>query len=395
MAAMTDLVHVRSAPSVLDRPEEMGGSTLEDMSSDDSVTDSEDSEPNSPAAQPKVAERMFKGPKIWMLTLGVALACCAGAVNVIVYRGLDVLVSHVTGSVSKVAERLEGVRWEEHGPFDALHLAVIVGSFIFGAFLCGLIIPKNQVHFGGKSFYGTALLGNSALLIAATLIAPPKDDDAKPDTGTKAVLAGCLAAMACGLQNAMCTMHFGTIVRTTHVTGTATDIGSTAGRAVMILLRNRCRPRKASEVEQTELVDDAAKLFVLISIFTGFFLGTILGAFLERRLGIHALFVPAGFTGLVGFVYVFFRTTLKGYFERFERKLVRDEVKVVTAALGRARRLLHDPAATEDLADLESLVDRALSNVQEMEATLEDLEDRDQHVARNANQQILRRTSTM
>lgn len=42
--------------------------------------------------------------------------------------------------------------------------------FLFGAFLCGLIIPKGQIHLGGKALYGTALLGESVLLMVAAFI---------------------------------------------------------------------------------------------------------------------------------------------------------------------------------------------------------------------------------
>ena len=43
------------------------------------------------------------------------------------------------------------------------------------------------MHFGGKSLYGVALLGNALLLGIAVLVSKP-------------TLSGCLSAAACGLQ---------------------------------------------------------------------------------------------------------------------------------------------------------------------------------------------------
>ena len=67
-----------------------------------------------------------------------------------------------------------------------------------------------------------------------------------------------LVAAACGLQNAMCTSHFGAIIRTTHLTGTVTDIGSTLGRISMIYLRKGCRRSRLDHVERAEVGVDAS-----------------------------------------------------------------------------------------------------------------------------------------
>ena len=66
---------------------------------------------------------------------------------------------------------------------------------------------------------------------------------------TGRLLPACLVAAACGLQNAMCTSHFGGIVRTSHVTGTVTDLGSILGRISMIYLRKSWGQRQLNEIE--------------------------------------------------------------------------------------------------------------------------------------------------
>lgn len=323
-----------------------------------------------PSIQKPAAKSNFAAPKIWMMVFGVLLAVCAGAVNVVTARSLSVFVSHVTGTLAKVGMRLEGVTTGANEPGDWLHSVLLLASFIFGSFLCGLVIPKNQVHFGGKSFYGVALLGNSFLLIAAAFVAPSHLHDV---LSVRAVAAGCLAAMACGLQNAMCSMHFGAIVRTTHVTGTATDIGSTAGRATMILLRNGCRLRKADDFDRMELNDDIRKLCVLLSVFTGFLCGSFLGAFLESALGIHALFVPAMVTGTTGLLYTFFRTSMKKQLKKLEERQLADELGEMESALQRVRSRLESASPGRERESLEEMGELFCRSLREFEAAVAEL----------------------
>merc|ERR1712176_1135228 len=100
--------------------------------------------------------------------------------------------------------RIEGYSKGRHDFEPVGETISMLCSFLFGAFLCGLLIDKNQVHLGGKSLYGIALVGNGLLLLLSVSFAPESK-----------VTAACLAAVACGLQNAMCTSHFGAVVRTT------------------------------------------------------------------------------------------------------------------------------------------------------------------------------------
>ena len=148
---------------------------------------------------------------------------------------------------------------------------LLVLSFLIGAYACGLLIDKNQVHFLGKAFYGLALVLNSSLLVTAAFI-PGR------------LLPVCLVSAACGLQNAMCTSHFGAIIRTTHVTGTVTDIGSTLGRISMIYLRKGCRGSQLNDVERAEVGVDARKLAVLFGLWSFYFMGGLFGVYMEPGL---------------------------------------------------------------------------------------------------------------
>ena len=165
------------------------------------------------------------------------------------------------------------------------------------------------------------------------------------------LLPACLVAAACGLQNAMCTSHFGAIIRTTRypalkydlacvrggeassalrcmtvhalsrqVTGTMTDIGSTMGRISMIYLRRACRCSQLTDIERAEIGVDAQKLTVLFGLWTFFLFGGLIGIYSENFVeGPRALLVPAFVTGSMGLTYMAFRQLLKDYIKKLEQ----------------------------------------------------------------------------
>ena len=230
-----------------------------------------ESSPNTKKMKEKAAQirKSFQRPKFWVMGFGWCLAACAGAANVIAFKSWNLYASHVTGSTSAIAFRLEGYHQGEYVSGSLKEACLLVFSFLCGAYACGLLIDKNQVHFGGKAFYGLALVLNSSLLVSAAFI-PGR------------LLPACLVAAACGLQNAMCTSHFGAIIRTTHVTGTMTDIGSTFGRISMIYFRKGCRRSKLNDVERAEVGVDARKLAVLFGLWSFYFMGGLFGVYMEN-----------------------------------------------------------------------------------------------------------------
>merc|ERR1711972_766463 len=234
-----------------------------------------------------------------------------GIVNAVAIRKLSTMVSNMTGNASRIGLRLEGVHYSGLASHVELYESILIFvSFLFGAFLCGLLIDKNQLHFGGKAWYGAALVGNSALLCVAAVV---------PDAW-----APYPAAAALGLQNAMCTSHFGAVVRTTHVTGTVTDIGSTLGRITMIYLRRKAKGGELTTVERAEVEVDWKKLMVLCPIVLFFIVGCYMGGFLEIWFGQKAFFVPASVTGFIGMIYGCFRDHLKRYLKQLQKDGIND-----------------------------------------------------------------------
>ncbi|PBA23124.1 DUF1275 family protein, partial [Mycobacterium intracellulare] len=100
--------------------------------------------------------------------------------------------------------------------YESCMIALIVGGFLAGAAGAGAVLAPVQTHTSAR--HAAVLLAEAALLLAAAGIEIP---------GFKALLA----AAACGLQNAMTSNSPGMAIRTTHFTGTITDLGLILGRS--------------------------------------------------------------------------------------------------------------------------------------------------------------------
>lgn len=294
---------------------------------------------------------------------GWCLAACAGSANVIAFKSWNLYASHVTGSTSAMAFRLEGYHQGEYGSESLTEACLLVLSFLLGAYACGILIDKNQVHFLGKAFYGLALVLNSTLLVTAAFL-------------PGALLPTCFVAAACGLQNAMCTSHFGAIIRTTHVTGTVTDIGSTLGRISMIYLRKGCRRSKLDDVERAEVGVDGRKLAVLFGLWSFYFMGGLFGIYMENIIPgppQRALLLPATFTGSLGLFYMACRQILKDYIKKLEQERFEADLHDAHEALAHMNTRLHTLERNHSVADLDEEMGQMIEALHEVEADFENL----------------------
>jgi uncharacterized membrane protein YoaK (UPF0700 family) len=208
----------------------------------------------------------------WVWVGAGALACIAGMVNAVGFLGYEhQAITHLTGTTT-----LLGAAVADGDTRAALHLMGLALSFVAGAALSGMIVQDATLRLGRR--YGVALMIESALLFTAALVFRPQ-----PTTGAL------LAAMACGLQNAMATTYSGAVVRTTHLSGMFTDLGIGLGHAVRGLPLQRRR------------------MLLCALIISAFFAGGIVGALLFARFGFDALLLPAALTGVVGIGYAAYR----------------------------------------------------------------------------------------
>lgn len=204
----------------------------------------------------------------WVFAGGTLLAALAGYVNVCLLGFFHVPVSHMTGAVSGLSVGVERLELADTG----LVLSILFG-FLAGATASGLIIGGRKLIPGRR--YGVTLLLEGSVLAAATVLLVRGSAVGIP-----------LAAMACGIQNAMASSYNGLILRTTHMTGIITDLGVMVGH----WLRHR-RIR-------------VWRLMLLLSLVGGFFGGGVAGALVARRVNMLALAVPAAVCLLAGAAYI-------------------------------------------------------------------------------------------
>lgn len=206
-------------------------------------------------------------PPLWVFAGGGALAAIAGYVNAVTLAAGYLPVTHLTGSLSGVSGDIA-----KGDTADALRLGVIVISFIAGAMVSGALIGDTRLR-GGRP-YGLAMLIEAGLLAGAGFLLFRVPD-----------VALAMAAAGSGLQNAMAATYGRLILRTTHMTGIATDIGLLLGRYV------RGRP------------SERWKLGLLVLLFASFTVSGWAGWKAETWLGGPSLYLPAAAVLLMGLGY--------------------------------------------------------------------------------------------
>jgi uncharacterized membrane protein YoaK (UPF0700 family) len=147
------------------------------------------------------------------------LALSAGAVNAGAFLACERFVTHVTGTSTQLG--LDVGQW-----WLVVDYAIVLACFIAGAMTSALAI-EGRHHRGRRPLHAAPLLTVAVLLAAVALAG-----DAGvfgPFGGTVEEPADFLLlsvlSFAMGLQNAAVATCTGMLVRTTHMTGPATDLG--------------------------------------------------------------------------------------------------------------------------------------------------------------------------
>eukprot|EP00455_Lapot_gusevi_P022235 TRINITY_DN2314_c0_g1_i7.p1 TRINITY_DN2314_c0_g1~~TRINITY_DN2314_c0_g1_i7.p1 ORF type:complete len:316 (+),score=101.78 TRINITY_DN2314_c0_g1_i7:125-949(+) len=159
---------------------------------------------------------------------------------------------------------------------------LILFFFLMGATLTGCMIRAQTFKLG--RYFGVVMMIEATLLYMSAIMM----------AGESLRSGEYAAAMACGLQNAMASRFSGAVIRTTHVTGTATDIGLVVGNYL----------RWGERI-------NLWKLWIWIPCFLAFFVGAALGTWGWMSLGTNSLFVPASFT-LAGGLFFFLHDVMWG-----------------------------------------------------------------------------------
>jgi uncharacterized membrane protein YoaK (UPF0700 family) len=219
--------------------------------------------------------------------LASLLCVTAGFVNAAGFLGFSVLTTNVTGHAALFAERIALQDWK-----TARVVALWMFLFLLGAFISSLIVSfigRNQ-----RFSYLVPMLIEMSILLGVAIFGYRYDHSLV----AKEIFAGSLL-FAMGLQNSLVSMVSGSVVRTTHLTGTFTDLGIEMGQ---ILQRNT--------KDRTVLKARIKLRSVIIFFFMG---GALAGAYLFRHFSFHAFFIPLGILGFT-LLYDVYRIKIKRYY---------------------------------------------------------------------------------
>lgn len=200
------------------------------------------------------------------------LALSAGLINAVAFSGFSHnAVTHVTGTVTKSAIALAS------GDFTAYFLSTgLILAFGAGAMISGIIVGNEHLRMGRR--YGLALILESSLLLFSYYLFSRNIKEGE-----------LFASAACGLQNAMVATYSGNAIRTTHMTGVVSDLGSIVGN---FIARRRVDPRQ---------------FFLLSIVFIHFYSGAMIGTALFKTFAFGAILAPTALTFVTGIAYFLYR----------------------------------------------------------------------------------------
>lgn len=222
--------------------------------------------------------------------LASLLCVTAGFVNAAGFLGFSVLTTNVTGHAAVFAERVAMGDW-----MTARVVALWMLLFLMGALVTSLVV--SVIGRDQRFSYVIPILLEALVLFLVGLLGFRYNGSLV----SREFFAGSLLFVM-GLQNALVPMISGSVVRTTHLTGTFTDLGIELG----LVLRGR-------EGLNTAL-RSRIKLRLVIIFF--FLFGALLGASLFRMFYFHAFLLPVAVL-LYALLYDVFRINLKRLIRRW------------------------------------------------------------------------------
>lgn len=204
--------------------------------------------------------------------LACALALVAGALNAAGFYVAGVFSANMTGNVSTLADRVA-----LGDLVTGLFYLALLCAFVLGAALSTLVTSAGK-HRRIGSVYALAIL------VEGLLLAGLGAADLRLGPGLRESVLVFGLSFLMGLQNAIVTRISGARVRTTHVSGMATDVGIEIGALLDIALR------RGTAAEALPYRD---RLGLHGATILSFCLGGVLGVMAYRAWGSGLLFGAA------------------------------------------------------------------------------------------------------
>jgi uncharacterized membrane protein YoaK (UPF0700 family) len=201
--------------------------------------------------------------------LASILSIVAGIVNICGVLSVSTLTTNVTGHFAYFSEQLFLKKYT----MSLVYLFYIL-AFLFGAFISSLIMEWVQ-RFRWRLAYVLPLSIEIAILTSVVILDPLPTST----SGRASVYLALILLFAMGLQNSLVTRISNSVVRTTHLTGTFTDLGIELSQLFFYRgTQQRARLRK----------NIALKLIII----TCFFLGCTIGGFVYIHFALKTLLLP-------------------------------------------------------------------------------------------------------
>lgn len=213
--------------------------------------------------------------------LAWAMAFVAGAVNAGGFLAVSHYTSHVTGVVSAMADELA-----DGDLATALAALSMMLSFLAGAFVCTTLISFGQRR-RMRSRYALTLVFEAMLMMVFGFMGNRLQQEIR-FTLPSTVMLLCFIM---GMHNTVTSIISGAAVRTTHLTGTVTDIGIELSRLTYVNVHHRHGRER--------IVANRQKLTLLLLILASFIVGGISGALGFRHIGFKVTVPLALFLGFL------------------------------------------------------------------------------------------------
>ncbi|HCZ33645.1 MAG TPA: DUF1275 domain-containing protein [Holophagaceae bacterium] len=205
------------------------------------------------------------------------MAFVAGAVNAGGFLAVSHYTSHMTGVVSSLADELA-----VGDLVTALAALAMMLSFLGGALVCTLLISFGQRR-RMRSRYALTMILEALLMLVFGFMGNRLQQEIR-FTLPSTVMLLCFIM---GLHNAVTSIISGAAVRTTHLTGTVTDIGIELGRLAYVNVHHR--------QGRDRILANRQKLSLLILILASFLGGGVAGALGFKHIGFKVTVPLAGF----------------------------------------------------------------------------------------------------
>ena len=209
--------------------------------------------------------------------LAWAMAFVAGAVNAGGFLAVSHYTSHMTGVVSTMADVLA-----EGDVTTALAALAMMLSFLGGAFACTTLISFGQRR-RMRSRYALTLVFEAALMLIFGFMGHRLQQEVEFSLPVTVMLL----CFIMGMHNAVTSIISGAAVRTTHLTGTVTDIGIELSRLTYVNVHQRHGRER--------IVANRQKLTLLLLILVSFLGGGVAGALGFRHIGFKVTVPLAAF----------------------------------------------------------------------------------------------------